>query len=62
MEDTLSVQDRYDLKAYQFNQYFPVPEKKKTVEEELQEERERLGLGKSDGAGKRKNSLQAIDY
>lgn len=29
-DDTLSMQDKYDLKAYQFNTYFPVPEKKKT--------------------------------
>ena len=29
-DDTLSMQDKYDLKAYQFNAYFPVPEKKKT--------------------------------
>ena len=28
--ETLSATDRYDLKAYQFNQYFPQPEPGRT--------------------------------
>lgn len=45
-DDTLSTADKYDLKAYQFNQYFPVPAKSKTDAEELEEERKKLGLQK----------------
>lgn len=44
--DTLSISDRYDLKANQFNQYFPQPAKIKTDQEELDEQREKLGLKK----------------
>ena len=42
----LSVIDRYDLKASEFRQYFPQPPAAKSVEDELEEAREKLGLKK----------------
>jgi len=43
-DDSLSAQERYDIKAYRFNQYFPVPKPQKTEAEKLEEERQKLGL------------------
>ena len=43
-DDTLSEAERYDLKAYQFNQYFPQPKMEKSTEQWLEEKREELGL------------------
>ena len=43
-DGTMSATDRFDLKAYQNNQYFPQPEQKITEEDKLMAKREELGL------------------
>ena len=53
------AQDRYDVMAYAHNQYFPPPNFGKTEQEQLDEEREKLGLKK--GANKRSSSIQEKD-
>ena len=45
-ESALSYMDQYDLRAYQFHQYFPQPEPGKTEQEILEEKRMELGLNK----------------
>ena len=42
--EPLTATDRYDLKAYSNNQYFPQPERQMTEEEAIIAEREKLGL------------------
>ena len=46
-DDTASVtpSERYDLKAYAFNQYFPEGKREPSHEEWLEKERKKLGLG-----------------
>ena len=58
-DTTLSSVDRYDLSVFQRQQYFPQPEKVKTEDERLEEERERLGLKKP--PLNRKQSVQEHD-
>ena len=43
-DDSVSASERYDLKAYQFNQYFPQAKNEKSKEQWLEEKREELGL------------------
>lgn len=43
-DDSVSASERYDLKAYAFNQYFPQAKNEKSQEQWLEEKREELGL------------------
>ena len=54
LDDQVSRLDKYDLKAYQFNQYFPEPKAmKKTHQELYQDKKEELKVSK-----RRKASLK----
>ena len=57
VDDTLI--DRYDMSAYQRQQYFPQPEKVQTEDERLEAERIRLGINKP--PLNRKQSVQEHD-
>ena len=52
---SLGAQERYDVMAYAHNQYFPLPNFGKSEQEQLDEEREKLGLKK--GAASRRTSI-----
>ena len=58
-DDMFSVMDKYDLKANEFRQYFPQPEAGKSEEQELDEQRRKLGLLKT--KSKRNTSLHEED-
>ena len=56
----ISVLDKYDLKTNTFRQYFPQPPLARTEEQDLDEERAKLGLNKVKNHG-RPTSLQEED-
>lgn len=58
--DTLSVSELYDIKAYRFKNYFPEPPLKILQEDELNEERGKLGLANKN-QGKKRISIQEED-